>query len=1117
MQTRTKFFILAFFAMGIPYCCFAADTVSKLVIVSDSFTAAQDNVSAQIAVEAQDNTGVKNDSFNETADLYTSSPGGRFSVAAVPWSDTTVITLSSGSAVFYYKDSQTGTPTITVFRTGLFPDTQVEIINDSFFSETQSSADIGPDTIPANGVSACTISILIRNSYGNPLSGRQVTVSASRGIGIDTVTQPVLTDVNGQCTGTVVSSSFGTTTITIVCEGDTIADSAVMFTASKLRFISVVQGSLERGFCSESFTFEAIDGTDTRDILFNETVTVSSASAAGLFSSDSSSWSADNTLALDLTSGFGYFYYKDTTNGSYTIIISRLNWVSDSQTQLVTDTLPPDPPSNLTVSMLPLYKIQLNWQASDSEDIDNYNVYWDSATGSVNYDTPLVSVMHPAVTWTSDTLSVVDTAYIFALRAQDLTGNLETNTNITVSVTMYETRVSDTQSSVLADPAVAKADGVSACTASIFIKDASGDPVQGRYVTMFTSRGAAADVIVQPDNVTDANGQCTATVRSSCFGTSTITVFCDWETFSGPVISFTASKLAFTSAAETLIERGVASATITIEARDDTGIKVSSFNDTVLIVSSSSTGRFSSDNTAWSSANTLVITFISGYGYIHYKDTVTGTAVLTVSRSGIAPDSQTAGVTDTIPPDPPSDLTLVLLDMHKIRLQWTKSGSDDAAEYRVYWDSATGIVDYANTVACVVHPDTMWTSDTLTFDTAYRFVVRTKDITGNIEANTNVIAATIYETLSGVKAIVKVPQSGKVVSGGRLTVIAEPFFGSVLDVANIRFEYRPAVDTEPWQLIPAYGAAYHPNPDPAFPYFIHWDVSSETDGDYHIRAVATDVQGESDTDAVYFTITIGDTDPDIEENVNALGDHEKRDRVYTGHANTVKVGGGTDKSLTEVSIPEGAINASTRLLVSVLNPSNAPGRGVQYSFRPVNEYRVFALESGQVQLSGGKQASITIPYSDEDNNGIVDGTDIPEALLSIYYYDPSDYNWKAGFTTTVDAVNNKCSAEVGHFSTFGIFAAGAYDLGRVIVYPNPFEPNSGLGHTVINFDNLPADAAIRIFTITGNLVFRVDNVTSKYEWNVKNTGGRNIASGVYVYIVTDNAGNKRTGKFAVIK
>jgi len=92
----------------------------------------------------------------------------------------------------------------------------------------------------------------------------------------------------------------------------------------------------------------------------------------------------------------------------------------------------------------------------------------------------------------------------------------------------------------------------------------------------------------------------------------------------------------------------------------------------------------------------------------------------------------------------------------------------------------------------------------------------------------------------------------------------------------------------------------------------------------------------------------------------------------------------------------------------------------------------------------------------------------------------------------------------------------AANLESLIVYPNPFRP--GVGHTKIVFAALTEQATIRIFTLAGELVKKQD-VSGQYswDWDVKNTDGDELARGIYIWVVTNPAGEKRTGKIAIIK
>lgn len=90
------------------------------------------------------------------------------------------------------------------------------------------------------------------------------------------------------------------------------------------------------------------------------------------------------------------------------------------------------------------------------------------------------------------------------------------------------------------------------------------------------------------------------------------------------------------------------------------------------------------------------------------------------------------------------------------------------------------------------------------------------------------------------------------------------------------------------------------------------------------------------------------------------------------------------------------------------------------------------------------------------------------------------------------------------------------DLSQLKVYPNPFKPS--LGHTSVLFMNLPELDSIKIFTLTGELVTEIEEQTGiRAEWNGKNDSGKEVASGVYFYLVASEKGEKKTGKIAVVK
>ena len=120
------------------------------------------------------------------------------------------------------------------------------------------------------------------------------------------------------------------------------------------------------------------------------------------------------------------------------------------------------------------------------------------------------------------------------------------------------------------------------------------------------------------------------------------------------------------------------------------------------------------------------------------------------------------------------------------------------------------------------------------------------------------------------------------------------------------------------------------------------------------------------------------------------------------------------------------------------------------------------------------------------------------------------------FTTTQSQVNND-SAKT--------------QLSDIAVVPNPYvvaaswEPRhlftSGRGPRKIDFINLPSECTIKIFTLSGYLVDKIEH-QSGFEsgaasWDLLSKDGLEIAYGIYLYHIDAPGVGETTGKFAVIK
>ncbi|OGS27902.1 MAG: hypothetical protein A2297_07315 [Elusimicrobia bacterium RIFOXYB2_FULL_48_7] len=87
---------------------------------------------------------------------------------------------------------------------------------------------------------------------------------------------------------------------------------------------------------------------------------------------------------------------------------------------------------------------------------------------------------------------------------------------------------------------------------------------------------------------------------------------------------------------------------------------------------------------------------------------------------------------------------------------------------------------------------------------------------------------------------------------------------------------------------------------------------------------------------------------------------------------------------------------------------------------------------------------------------------------------------------------------------------------ETVVYPNPLSVKTG--HKM-SFNNLPANTELNIYTLSGKLVCNLNEAVlgnGVIDWSGKNSDGKTIVPGVYVYVLKALDGQKKTGKVAVI-
>lgn len=150
-----------------------------------------------------------------------------------------------------------------------------------------------------------------------------------------------------------------------------------------------------------------------------------------------------------------------------------------------------------------------------------------------------------------------------------------------------------------------------------------------------------------------------------------------------------------------------------------------------------------------------------------------------------------------------------------------------------------------------------------------------------------------------------------------------------------------------------------------------------------------------------------------------------------------------------------------------------------------------------------------------------------ETNLRIFYLQEETATWEeVSGTQLVHREQNVVSMEIDGATltqgkVFRVFslASALENLDQVAVYPNPYKPHSGLGHTKVFFINLLPSSSIKIYTLTGELVKTLEDERGlgELDWDVTNESGEKIASGIYVYYVSSENSGHKIGKLAVVK
>ncbi len=263
------------------------------------------------------------------------------------------------------------------------------------------------------------------------------------------------------------------------------------------------------------------------------------------------------------------------------------------------------------------------------------------------------------------------------------------------------------------------------------------------------------------------------------------------------------------------------------------------------------------------------------------------------------------------------------------------------------------------------------------------------------------------------------------------------------------------------------------------------------------------------------TVTVGNFIEDVLINVAVL--------IYSAQGGTIIA---SEDPNTKVVIPPGATAENIQLLIKMLadltaeqtekiNNANEKADG-KVKEDTVREFEV-TNEDGSACEQFDELVTIEMPYVDDNNDNVVDGTTINVDDLKVCRLDESAETWGevVDGTNEVDKENKVVKAQVKHFSTYSIGAPSLADLSSLRIYPNPVNFSKSVRNT-LKFGNVPQNTKVEIYDVTGRLVRSLSG-DNNIEWDGRNSSGSNVSMGLYIYMLTDGNGNQKTGKIGVQK
>jgi PKD repeat protein len=247
------------------------------------------------------------------------------------------------------------------------------------------------------------------------------------------------------------------------------------------------------------------------------------------------------------------------------------------------------------------------------------------------------------------------------------------------------------------------------------------------------------------------------------------------------------------------------------------------------------------------------------------------------------------------------------------------------------------------------------------------------------------------------------PEEGKVIKGNvNLAVTLDPRIAP----EQITYQYNTRKSSSNWQDIAVATSA---------PYSVIWDTSILGGSSYYLRAIVTEGATIYTSNAIMVNIDNLALSPDYQEGLYPNGDYLTQVKVDCNKTKVVTMYDGT-----KITVPYHALALNDILEVSIVD-TQRPTDKLSNSGLGVTDINIYRYVAIQSEAALNKKVTIIIPYADNDDDGYVDGTQIPEENLKMYRYDETAKEWVEVFDCMVNPQENFV---VGSSNQLHLFALG---------------------------------------------------------------------------------------------